>query len=50
MESADRAVAIVKIQQKPFVHHVQSLQHAVRTHLQYKSHMEFGEVFQKMIA
>jgi hypothetical protein len=50
MESADRAVAIVKIQQKLFVHHAQSLLHVEHMHLQYKSHMEFGEAYQKMIA
>jgi hypothetical protein len=50
MENEDLVAAIVKTPQKQFVHHVQSLQHVVRTHLQCKSRMEFGEAYQKMIA
>jgi hypothetical protein len=42
--------AIARTQRKLSVQHAQLLQRAVHTPLQYKSHMEFGEVYQKMTA
>jgi hypothetical protein len=50
MENVVRADVIVKTLQKQYVLHVQLLLHAEHTHLPCKSHMEFGAVFQKMIA
>jgi hypothetical protein len=49
MESVALAGEIVKILQKQYVHHVQLLQLAVHMPLQFKSLMEFGADFQKMI-
>jgi hypothetical protein len=50
MENADHAVAIAKWQLKQSVPAVLLSQHAARTHSPFKSLMEFGEAFRKMIA
>jgi hypothetical protein len=50
MENVAHAVAIARTLPRLFAQHVQLLLHAVHTHLLCKSHMEFGAVFQKMIA
>jgi hypothetical protein len=50
MENVVRVAAIARTQQRQSVQHVQLLQHAVPTHLLSKSHTEFGEAYQKMIA
>jgi hypothetical protein len=50
MESADLADVTARTLPKLCAHHAQYLLHAVHTRLQFKSHMEFGEVFQKMTA
>jgi hypothetical protein len=50
MESADLADVTARTQRKLSAHHAQLLLHAVHMHLQFKSHMEFGEVYQKMTA
>jgi hypothetical protein len=50
MENVVLVAAIVKTPQRQSAPHVQSLQHVVRTHLQSKSRMEFGEAYPKMIA
>jgi hypothetical protein len=49
MESVAHAGEIVRTLQKLFVHHVQLLQLVVHMPLQFKSLMEFGAAFQKMI-
>jgi hypothetical protein len=50
MENVAHAGAIAKMQQKQSAHPVPSWPHAVLTPLLCKSHTEFGEAYQKMIA
>jgi hypothetical protein len=50
MENADLVDVTARTPPKLFAHHAQFLLHAEHTRLQFKSHMEFGEVFQKMTA
>jgi hypothetical protein len=50
MENVAHVVATVKMQQKQSVPAVQFLCNAAHTRWQFKSHMEFGADFQKMIA
>jgi hypothetical protein len=50
MENVDPAVAIAKMQRRQSAHHVRSSQLAAPTRYQYKSLMESGAVYLKMIA
>jgi hypothetical protein len=50
MVNAGHAAAIAKMLPKPSASVAQLLRLVVSMHSQFKSHMEFGAVYQKMIA